>query len=110
MVKSSSSRDLSQIKKDILSLKSDVKNLAKDVGKDNRRTLSNLRNRVSDLGSSINDRVPDSISSTYHSALEHGEEAVDTTRKQVEKYPLTSLLGALIVGAALTALVIRPGR
>lgn len=106
MIRSQSSRELDHIKKDLLSLKSDVKSLAGALGKDNKNNLSHLRSRVSELGS----HVPDSLGDTYRYALEQGEQAVDSTRKQVEKYPLTTLFGALFLGAALAAVFLFPRR
>ena len=106
MIKSQSSRELDHIKKDVASLKSDFKSLASALGKDTRQSKSFLRNRISDIGN----RVPDSLTDTYQYAVEHGEQAVDTTRKQVEKYPLATLFGALFLGAALAALVVYPRR
>jgi ElaB/YqjD/DUF883 family membrane-anchored ribosome-binding protein len=106
MIKSQSSRELDHIKKDISSLKADFKSFAGALGKNSSQSKSFLQNRISD----IENWVPDTLNETYQYAVEQGEQAVDTTRRQVEKYPLPTLFGALFLGAALTMLVVYPRR
>ncbi|WP_028584864.1 DUF883 family protein [Desulfogranum mediterraneum] len=99
-------QDLDQLKEEIGRLKDDLKEMTALLGKICKDQAAAAQDRVEQKSEQVLDSFSLAELKEQLAALkDEGEEAVDTVRKQVEKYPAGSLLAAIGLGVIIGKLL-----
>jgi ElaB/YqjD/DUF883 family membrane-anchored ribosome-binding protein len=92
------SEEIEALKRDIAALRSDLKSLFGAVKTNGVGKLDSFKTRLRDRAVNLETKAQENLHALYGRVSQQGHEALDSTRGEVEKRPLTALAGAFVVG------------
>jgi len=101
------SKELQAIKDDIDSLRSDLRSLMKTAKGEGRGRLEDIRDLLMEASRDLEARAEEQLRQAMGVARERGEEAVERSREEISKRPLTMVLSSMAIGLVLGALLRR---
>ena len=93
------------LKGDVQKLTSDLKDLLHAVGTQGKEKLAENKKRLEAALKTLRGEAKEKLGEAYDSFKEHGQEAVDYSRKKIEERPLTAVFTALGVGVLLGIII-----
>jgi ElaB/YqjD/DUF883 family membrane-anchored ribosome-binding protein len=103
--KGEASVELETLKQDISKLSSDLKDMVHTVGAQGKEKLAENKKRLERAIKTLRGEAKEKFDESYEYVCEHGKEAVEKSRKQIEEKPLTAVFTALGVGVILGILI-----
>ena len=90
--------EIQALKRDIEALRTDLDTLLHSLATDGKTRLGSARMRIVDATKALEDLAQERFRDTYQRVRDEGLKAVESTREQVGKRPLTVTLGAFFIG------------
>lgn len=97
--------ELETLKQDITKLSGDLKDMVHTVGAQGKEKLIENKKRLEHALKTLRGDAKEKFDETYEYVCEHGKEAVEKSRKEIEERPLTAVFTALGVGVILGILI-----
>jgi ElaB/YqjD/DUF883 family membrane-anchored ribosome-binding protein len=98
-------QDIATLKGDMARLKEDVEAALSSAGTVSKEKLQDTKERLKAAIESMQARVKERLGAAYDSAKEHGQEAVDLSRKKIVENPFIAVGGAFMAGVLVAMLV-----
>jgi ElaB/YqjD/DUF883 family membrane-anchored ribosome-binding protein len=99
--------ELDTLKEDVQKLANDLKDMLHTVNIQGREKLAENKKRLEAAIKTLRGEAGEKFDEAYEYVCDHGKEAVEKSRKQIEERPLTAVGIALAVGILLGALIRR---
>ncbi len=93
------------LKNDVQKLTGDLKDLLHAVGAQGKEKLVENKKRLEAALKTLRGEAKEKFGEAYDALKEHGQEAIDLSRKKIEERPLTAVFTALGVGVLIGVLV-----
>jgi ElaB/YqjD/DUF883 family membrane-anchored ribosome-binding protein len=97
--------ELETLKGDVAKLANDLKDMIHAVGTQGKEKLVENKQRLESALRTLRGEAKEKLGEAYESLREHGQEAVDLSRKKIEERPLTAVFTALGVGLLVGILI-----
>ncbi|AQT67702.1 hypothetical protein STSP2_00850 [Anaerohalosphaera lusitana] len=98
-------REVEQLKNDIRKLRSDLTEMLGSVGGYSQEKVMRSRNKLKEAMADLEGRTKERFDHAQKAVREHGDEALNTSRKYIEKKPLASVLISFAVGIVVAGIL-----
>ncbi len=98
-------RAIKTLENDIATLRADLRDLHHLLRRRSKDRWAEMKTWFAEATKTAEGRVHEHLHSTYEGVRKRGREAIDVTGKHVSRRPMTSILTAFGIGAAISLLI-----